>query len=176
MNGLPKLATAAVLLFTPPLAQSPKKMEKLEKKVQELERNFEKQKDPIHQAKALAKLLPKEIVEATWEIQQGGVSQGIARLERYRDAARRVHRALVGTGRNPVKKPAGFVQLQIALRESVRDLGDALFVVPFERRQPVEEVRADLDQMNNELLQQLFPPPPPPKPKKKKRKARGGKS
>jgi hypothetical protein len=160
MTARLQIVSAVLLLALLPHPQDMKKLRKLE-------HNFEKQKDPVHRAKALAKLITREVDVASAEIRKGEINEGVARLERYRDLARRVHEELLATGRNPVKKPDGFMQLQIALRESVRRLNDLIFLIPIGRREPVEVVREDLDRINAQLLAELFPPPKP-KPKKKK--------
>ncbi|HVB34065.1 MAG TPA: hypothetical protein VNJ52_06815 [Patescibacteria group bacterium] len=150
-----------MLLFSLALhGQDPKKLLKLEAK-------FQDQKGAVRQAKTLAKLLPKEVLMAAQEIQEGEFDPGIARLERWSAQARQVHDALVATGRNAVKKPAGFTQLQVALRESIRRLGDIVFSLPLGRQDRAEAVEANLRQINSQLLEELFPPPPPPKPKRK---------
>lgn len=168
MTAALKLVTPLLLLAPLPAAQSPRRLEKAEKHVQKLERKYEdqKQKDPMHQAKALAKLLPKGVELAGLEIQAGRVKQGVGMITRYGNEANRVYRALISTGRNPVKKPDGFMQLQIALRESVRGLRNVLGVVPFQEQETVEAVRGKMEQLNAELLQELFPPPKP-RPRKK---------
>jgi hypothetical protein len=161
-----KLSTVFLLLLAPlPVSQS-KRLEKMEKDLRKLEQKYAEQKDPVHQAEVLAKLLPREVDVAGMLIQAGKVDEGIAILTHYRDETHRVYQALVATGRNPVKKPQGYMQLQISLRESVRRLRDVLYLVPYERRGPVEAVRADMEQLNARLLQELFPPPPP-KPRNK---------
>lgn len=164
MTSRLQIVSFVLLAALLPRAQDMKKLRKLEQK-------FEQQKDPVHRAKALAKMMTKEVDAAAAEIRKGEIQQGIERLEHYRDLARRVHEELLATGRNPVKKPDGFMQLQIAMRESVRRLNDLIFLMPIDRRGPVEVVREDLDRINSQLLAELFPPPPPRKPKKKKHKS-----
>lgn len=162
-----RIQFASALLLVALLPQ-PQQDSKQLKKLHKLEQDFAKQKDAVHRAKALAKLITKEVDEASAEIRGGDVQQGIARLQQYRNLAERVHEELLATGRNPVKKPSGFMQLQIATRESVRRLNDLIFMMPIGRREPVEEVREDLSQLNARLLEELFPPPRPHEPKKKK--------
>jgi len=160
-----KLVTLFLLPAALPVAQNSGQLKSVDRDLQKLEQNFQKQKDPVHRAKALAKLLPKEVEAAGLKVKAGQVDEGIEMLTHYRDETRHVYQALVATDRNPVKKPDGFMQLQIALRESVRRLRSVLYIVPYERRQRVEAVRADMEQLNAQLLQQLFPPPHP-KPRK----------
>lgn len=135
-----------------------------------MEQKFREQTDPVHRAKALAKLGPEEIRAAQEEIQAGQVDHALARLQRYSDDARNVQHALEASGINAVKKPGGFQELQIAVRESVRKMRDIIFGLSLQHRSAFAGVRQDLDQVNNHLLQDLFPPPPPPKPKKMKKK------
>lgn len=139
------------------------------KKLHKLEHHFEQQKNPVRRAKELAKLITKEIDMSAEEIQKGELEQGIARLQHYARVALRVHKQLLATGRNPAKKPAGFMQLQMAMRRSVNRLNDLIFLVPLGQRGPVEEVRESLDKINSELLEELFPPPKP----REKKKHRG---
>jgi hypothetical protein len=162
-----KLAAVFLLLAAPPVSQNAKRLEKVQLEVQHLQEKYEKEKtkDAVHQAKALAKLLPKVVEAAGLRVQEGQVDKAIESLTECRDETERVYQALLATGRNPVKKSDGFKQLQIALRESVRGLRNVLYLMPFARRSPVEAVRADMEQLNAQLLQQLFPPP---KPKSKK--------
>ena len=174
MLAWPKPATAALLLLFPAHAISRKKIEQLEKKVQQLERKYQEQTKPVDRAKAFAKLLPRVIEEATIEIQRGAVDKGIERIETLRAEAHKVHDALIVAVTNPVGHSNGFVQLQVALRETIRDLRDTLDIVPYQRRDAVAAARADFQQINNELLQELFPPPHPPKPRKKKHAMTGG--
>lgn len=162
MGGLAKLAGAVLLLSLAFPGQNPKKLRRLEAK-------FERQKGAVHQAKALAKLLPKEIEMAAEEIQAGEYDQGVARLEHWGNTAQQVHDALVATGRNAVRKPAGFTELQVAMRVSLRGLRDIIFSLPLGRRHQAETVQANLSQINSQLLQELFPPPRPSKPKRRKK-------
>lgn len=144
-----------------PFAQNPKKL-------QEMEQKFQEQTDPVNRAKELAKLLPKEIEMASKQVRQGAAADAIQRLERYRDEVVKAHQALLATGNNPVKKSAGFRQLQISLRESLRRLRGLVTDAPLESQQQLENVRQDLEKVNSQLLEELFPPARSKKAKKKK--------
>lgn len=162
MSRWPYLLSALLLAPLLSFAQTPQQVRQLDK----LEQKFANEKDPVNRAKAFAQLLPREIDAASAEISDGNTPAGIARLRHYRDLARQVHQALLATGRNPAKKSAGFLQLQIALRESLRRLSDLLFMTPLGQRDPVEVVRGDLSLLNSQLLGELFPPAVPKKGKK----------
>lgn len=161
MTVFARVAASIFALLLTPVAQNPKKLLKMEHK-------FQEQKDPVHQAKELAKLLPKEIEMASKEVREGQTDAAIGRLRHYRNDVVKVHEDLLATGRNPVKQSDGFRQLQISLRESLRRLHDLILDAPLESQAQIEKIRQDLAQVNSQLLQELFPPPPRRKPKKKK--------
>ena len=164
MKGCAQYASFALLFFLAYSGVSQKE----QKDVMKLEAKFEKQKGAVHQAKVLAKLLPMEVNVAAEEIQQGEYDQGIARLEQWSIQTQQVHDALIATGRNPVNRPAGFTELQVALRQSLRGIRDIIFSMPLGRRRRAETVQTNLSQINSQLLQELFPPPSPRKTKGKK--------
>ena len=87
-----KLVPALLLLVPPLVSQNPKRLEKVEEEVQHLQEKYdkEKSKDAVHQAKALAKLLPKVVEAAGLRIQAGQVDQAIESLTQCRDEAERV--------------------------------------------------------------------------------------
>ena len=64
------------------------------------------------------------------------------------------------------KKPAGFKELQISLRETVRHIDDLILTLPVDKRPFFREVRDDLVKTQNELIDALFPRRPNQIPKK----------
>lgn len=161
MTDFARVAAAIFALLLAPVAQNPEKLLKMEHK-------FQEQKDPVHQAKELAKLLPMEIEMASKEVREGRTDAAIGRLRQYRNDVVKVHEDLLATGRNPVKKSDGFRQLQISLRESLRRLRDLILDAPLENQAQIEKIRQDMAQVNSRLLQELFPPSPHREPKEKK--------
>lgn len=171
MTGRVQLASAALVMLA--LFPNAQKEKKLEKKLRKLEHHFETQKDPVGRAKALAKMMTKEIDAAAGQILKGDVKQGIARLNHYCQLAQQVHNELLATGRKAVHKPGGYMQLQIATRNSLGRLRDLIFMMPVGQREAVEIVREKIDNLNDELLEELFPPPSPSKSKDRKKKEKG---
>lgn len=160
MFGCAQLVGVMLLFSLAFHGQNPKKLLRLEAK-------FQDQKSAVRKAKVLAKLLPKEVQMAADEIQEGNFDQGVARLEHWSNETQQVHDALLATGRNAVKKPAGFTQLQVALRESLRELRNIIFSLPLGHRHRARTVEANLRHINRQLLEELFPSPPPLKRKMK---------
>lgn len=171
MKAYAQFASFAFLFFVaaPGVSRKAQKQElKEQREVAKLEAKFAKQKNAVRQAKLLAKLLPREVDLAAEEIHQGEYDQGIARLQHWSAQTQQVHEALIATGRNAVKRSAGFTELQVALRESLRGVRDIIFSMPLGHRRRAETVQTDLSQLNSQLLQELFPPPAPGKKKKGK--------
>jgi hypothetical protein len=168
MTGRVQLASAALVLLA--LFPHPQNEKKLERKLRNLEHHFEVQKNPVGRAKALAEMMTKEIDVAAAQILHGDAKQGIARLQHYCQLAQQVHNELLATGRKAVHKPAGYMQLQMATRNSLTRLRDLIFMMPIGQQEPVEIVREQIDNLNDQLLEELFPPPSPSKPKDQKKK------
>ncbi len=160
MPGRTQLVSILLLFSLALPGQVPKKLLRLEAK-------YQNQKGAVGRAKALAKLLPEEVRVAAEEIQEGEYDRGVARLEHWSTETQQVNDALIASGRSAVKRPAGFTQLQVALRESLRGLRNIIFSLPLGRRHRAEGVEASFSRMNRQLLQELFPPAPPPPPPQK---------
>jgi hypothetical protein len=78
-------------------------------------------------------------------------------LTHYRDEIQKTLNDLLATGVDPVKKPAGFKELQIGLRMSTRQLDDLILTIPVDKRPFFRAVRTDLADVQNKLIDLLFP-------------------
>jgi hypothetical protein len=67
---------------------------------------------------------------------------------------------LKATGRNAEKQPAGFRELQIHARKSLRQVTQVVLGAPFDQREPFAAAQHDIEQIDQQLIQMLFPPPP----------------
>lgn len=121
---------------------------------------FLQEDDPIRKAKALPKYGEQQLILMREELRKEKYTDCLALLEQYRDAVRVSFTKLKDTGRNAERKPDGFRQMQIHLRQSVHHLGSILQAVPFEQRRPFEDIRRELETIDRELLNMLFPPKP----------------
>lgn len=122
-----------------------------------LQREYEQEHDPVRKAKLLAKLGSVEIERAAALLKDGDERQALSGLQYYRDQVRSTSDALTATGVDPGKRPAGFKELQIALREDIRRLDDLIFSLPVDDRGGFEEVRAGLAAAQSMLFGELFP-------------------
>jgi len=124
-----------------------------------LEAQFQSETNPVRKAKLLAKLGPLEVDEAARMIKADQDEMAFAALERFRDDARTTADALAATQVNASRHPAGFKELQIGLRESLRRLGDFVSLVPSDEQARLETLRSDLANTQNSLIEALFPSP-----------------
>lgn len=159
MKGLEsaRILLAVALLLTAPPGQP---QDRLAKQWEE----FDKEPDPVRKARRLARLGDAHLAQVLEKTQQKGYAAALQLLERYRLAVRTAHEALKASGRNAEKSPSGFKQLQIHLRKAVLQLNDTILAVPPEGREPFEEIRAELEAINKQLLDMLFPRQPGRKP------------
>jgi hypothetical protein len=124
-----------------------------------LEAQYQSETNPVRKAKLLAKLGPLEVDQAARDIQADQDDAAFSVLERYRDNVRTIADALAATQVNAAKHPAGFKELQIGLRESLRRLGDLLLLVSSDEQPRFEAMRSDLATTQNSLIEALFPSP-----------------
>ena len=87
-------------------------------------------------------------------------------LEMYRDEVRETVTALEAAVPDPEKKPAGFKELQISMREIIRRIDDLILTLPVDKRPFFRDVGTDLVKTQNELVDALFPRRPNLMPKK----------
>jgi len=123
------------------------------------ETQVQSEADPVQKAKILAKLGPLEIDQARKDMTADQDEKSLAVLEHYRDEVRQTVTALDSAGIDVDKHPAGFKELHIGLRETIRRLDDFIVNVPVDKRPWFRAVRSDLDDLQNALLDALFPNP-----------------
>ena len=121
---------------------------------------YEQEPDPVRKARALAKLGDDQIDEARKQLKAGDDVGSLHTLEQYRDEIQHMAEVLKSTGVDAEKKPAGFKELQISIRENVRRIDDLILSLPVDKRPFFREVRTDLVKTQNELIDALFPRKP----------------
>jgi len=144
-------AFAALTLFAPLAAQDHQSANQT---------RYDQETDPVRKARALVKLGDDQIDEARKQLKNGDEVASLHILEQYRDEVRHIAELLKATGVDPEKKPAGFKELQISLRETVRHIDDLILTLPVDKRPFFREVRTDLVNTQNELIDALFPRQP----------------
>jgi hypothetical protein len=123
----------------------------------ELRSKFTNETDPIRKAKLLVPLGEAEFREILKDTDSEDFEGALAIFQQYRDEAQASKKALEGKEPDPEKHPNGFKQLQISLRQSLRRLSDIVVDLPADDQKPFLDVRRDLEQMDRQLIHELFP-------------------
>jgi hypothetical protein len=135
---------------------------------------FERESDPVQRAKLLARMGQQEFDAIDRDAAAKNLDRVLEQLRIYHEQVVQAHEGLVAAKIDASRKPAGFRQLEISLRENVRRLDDLAFSFPVEERQPFEQIREELAKIHDDLVDRLFSAPAheespkPPKPNKPK--------
>ncbi len=127
---------------------------------------YQHESDPVRKARDLAKFGDDQVAQAREQLKSGADEDSLHTLEKYRDEVRETVTALQAAVPDAEKKPAGYKELQISLRETVRHMDDLILTLPVDKRPFFREVRDDLVKTQNELVDALFPRRPNQSPKK----------
>ena len=118
---------------------------------------FQHETDPVRKARELARFGDAQIALARKQLKSGEEEGSLRTLEQYRDEVLATFQALKTTGVNAEKKPAGFKELQISLRETMRHMQDLIFTLPLDKQPFFRAVRSDVGKVQNDLVDVLFP-------------------
>jgi len=127
---------------------------------------YQAETDPVRKSRALVKLGDEQVDFARRQLKAEDEVASLGTLEQYRDEVKTTVAALQATGVDAERKPAGFKELQISLRETIRRIDELILTLPVDKRPFFREVRNDLFAYQNELIDDLFPRKPdrnPPK-------------
>ena len=121
---------------------------------------FQHEPDPVRRSRLLVKLGDEQVDVAKRQLKAGEDEASLHTLELYRDEVHDTIAALNGTGVDAERKPAGFKELQISLRETIRRIDELIFTLNADKRPFFREVRNDLFTDQNRLIDELFPRKP----------------
>jgi hypothetical protein len=150
--GKMRIALLAALAVTIPLAAQDRLAENLAR--------YQSETDPVRKARALAKLGDDQVDQAKKQLKAGDDVASLHTLEIYRDEVKSSVDALNAMGVNAERRPAGFKELQISLRETIRRIDDLVLTLEVDKRPFFREVRNDLFASQNALIDDLFPRKP----------------
>ena len=153
-----RIAVIAALAVCAPLGAQDRLAEDLAK--------YQHESDPVRKSRALAKLGDEQVDLAKKQLKAEDEVASLHTLEQYRDEVHDMVAALHGTGVDAEKKPAGFKELQISLRETIRRIDDLIFTLNVDKRPFFRVVRNDLFMDQNQLIDELFPRKPDKSPPK----------
>jgi len=147
-----RIAVIAALALCAPLAGQDRLAEDLAK--------YQHETDPVRKARALAKLGDEQVDLAKRQLRADEEVASLHTLEQYRDEVHDVVTALNAMGVDAERKPAGFKELQISLRETIRRIDDLILALNVDKRSFFRVVRNDLFMDQNVLIDELFPRKP----------------
>ena len=149
MPGKIRIALMCSLALCVPAAAQDRLAENLAK--------YQHETDPVRKSRVLAKLGDEQVNLSTKQLKSGDDIASLHTLEQYRDEVHDMAAALQGLGIDAERKPAGFKELQISLRETIRRIDDLILTLNVNRRPFFRAVRNDLFTDQNQLIDQLFP-------------------
>lgn len=124
---------------------------------QELEARIQQEKNPLKKAKLEIELGSLKLDKAGQAYARDDTEAGARLLDSCRNWMQQAWALLEASGRDAARKPQGFKDLDIALRESGRRLGDLQRNVPVAERPAIQNAVKDLDAVHDRVLAALFP-------------------
>jgi hypothetical protein len=126
-------------------------------KLKELQEHFDRQNHAGAKIKDLQKLGALEFEAATQASKANDfVAVGLI-FEKYRDNVRQAFELLRKQEPDADRHPGGYRQLELEVRQGIREVEDTLLVAPEDVRPPLEIVRKDLIETDDALIRLLFP-------------------
>jgi hypothetical protein len=116
--------------------------------------------DPVKKAKDVVRQGEMQLEQVRREVRDENYDAALHVLREYRDAVKSAHAGLKASGKDAEKKPNGFKNLQIHIRQNIPRLEQTILTVPVEQREPFEAIRKELDTIDRELIDALFPRQP----------------
>jgi hypothetical protein len=128
--------------------------------IAKLHKKYEDARDPVHRAKALVALGEAQVRDAGARLAAHDYPDAVAELQHYREEVVAVRKELAATGVDPERKPAGFRELQLSVRENLTRIEDIALAASANQQMTFVEVHEQLGQENDKLLTELFPTVP----------------
>ncbi len=131
---------------------------------QDLLARLQRERDPVRKAKYEIRLGRMKLLQAIQAYDQGNLDQCRELLSVYLERMKSSWGTLKSSGRQAVRHPQGFKELDIALREDERTIEDLKRRVPYLERTPIEKTGQEVEQLHGEVFRALFPAEQPREP------------
>ncbi len=118
---------------------------------------IQREQNPVKKAKYEIRLGQVKLQQAIGAYGKSDFEQGEKLLNDYLKRMNESWNTLKASGREAVRKPQGFRELDITLRENARLLVDLQHRVPYNDRSPVDHAAQEVDRIRSEVLAALFP-------------------
>ena len=126
-------------------------------KLKELQEHFDRNTHAGSKIKDLQKLGAAQFDAATQTGKAGDYNAVGLIFEKYRDNVRQAFELLRKQEPDADRHPGGYRQLELEVRQGIREVEDTLLVASEEVRPPLQIVRKDLIDMDDALIHSLFP-------------------
>jgi hypothetical protein len=126
-------------------------------KLKELQERFDRDTHAGSKIKDLQKLGAAQFDAATQASKTGDYNAVGLIFEKYLDNVRQAFELLRKQEPDADRHPGGYRQLELEVRQGIREVEDTLLVAPEDVRPPLEIVRKDLIDMDDALIRHLFP-------------------
>ena len=123
----------------------------------DMQAHFEREQNPVKKSIYATRLAQLKLQQATDAYAKSDLDQGQKLLDDYLKWVKSSWDLLKSSGRPAERKPQGFKELDIALREDARQFGDLEHRVPFTDREPVTKAAQEAEKIRGEVLAVLFP-------------------
>ena len=130
--------------------------------LKDLQDRFDHESQAGKKIKQLQKLGQAQFAAASDASHSGNFVEVGLIFEKYRDNARAAFELLRKQEPDADRHPGGYRQLELGLRQGIREVEDALLAVPDEIKPPLRIVHKDLVDMDDALINLLFPRRTPP--------------
>jgi len=122
-----------------------------------LRSEFRAEVDPVRRARLFSKLGAALLGEMKKHEEAKEFDRVPSLFLEYRGAASAAYSGLTADGRDPQKHSAGFRELEIHLRKSLRQVADIVLGMPFDDRAALRKPQSDLEELDVRLVDALFP-------------------
>jgi len=129
-----------------------------EDKEADLLSRISRETNPVKRAKYEIRLARVKLLQAMEAREKGEIESSQKLLGAYLEQVKSAWATLQKTGRPAHKKPQGFKELDIELREDARYLEDLKHRFSFLDREPVEKIAEEVENLRAEVLKALFLP------------------
>jgi len=124
---------------------------------QDLLARIQREQNPVNKSKYQTRLARVKLLQTIDAYDSGNADEYQQLLGAYLQRIRDSWQSLQSSGRQAVRQPQGFKELDIELREDARLLDDLRRRIPYMDRGPVERAGKEIEQIRNEVLRALFP-------------------
>jgi hypothetical protein len=123
----------------------------------QLQASMQMEHNPVKKSIKQTRLARIKLQQAIDAYDQGKLQQGGQLVSTYLSGIKDSWQMLRSSGRNAVRAPRGFKELDIELREDARLLDDLKRRTSYFERDPLEKAEKEVEQVRVEVLQALFP-------------------